>query len=549
MSDIWKVFSKAELQDLIGPGTLDRLVNLVPAINPSTEPDSIFYKDTLAKIFDAFAGPDAIVNRKFREQFLNHLTPEQIDGVLKQTGTKGDGLAFDQQISKLAGRGWKNEQFCKSFLDALGLPSTLMPAQQVEVEYQQVVDPPSIPLKILKDYQFRVFKAASDKAAIANSRFVIQMPTGSGKTRTAMELVSAFLNESSEKRAIVWLAHSEELCEQAYEGFLEVWHHVGQHSVRVVRCWGAGAKVPFDFDERAFVIGGFQKMYSLLNGNEIPFNELRDRIDIVIVDEAHKVLAPTYKEVTKALVGNGTRVIGLTATPGRSALDAEQNKALANFFFNQIVSIDSGHETVIGFLRKRKVLSEVIYEPIRTELKYELSAHDRLYLENFFDLPPGMLSKIASDDVRNVEILKRLQHECQEGGQVIFFACSVEHSKFITAMLLYLGFKAAHIDGQTSRGRRQNVISDFKKRKIQVVCNFGVLSTGFDAPKTDVVFISRPTASIVLYSQMVGRGLRGPAIGGTEICRVVDVKDNIIGFSNQEVVYDYFEEYFRPSNA
>jgi superfamily II DNA or RNA helicase len=547
MSETWKVFSKEELQGFIGTATLDRLVYLVPAVDATTEPDAIYYKDTLANIFDAFAGPDAIADRKFREDFLNHLRPAQIDAVLEAAHIKATGLTFEEKIKKIAAHGWKNEEFCKVFLKTLNLPSSLMPVQGVEIESQQLIEPPAVPLKPLKDYQFGVFIKAMERISVTNSRFVVQMPTGSGKTRTAMELVSSYLNESEDGRVIVWLAHSEELCEQAYEGFVEVWRHLGKHQVRMARCWGPGAALPYDSRERTFIVGGFQKMYAMLSGNQVPFAELRDRIDVVIVDEAHKVLAPTYKAVTKALIGNGTRVMGLTATPGRSAVDADENEALATFFFNEIVSIDAGQESVIAFLRKRKVLAEVLYEPIYTQLRYELSSADRTYLERFFDLPPGILKQIGSDDVRNVEILKRLQRECDTGSQIIFFACSVEHSRFITAMLLYLGYKAAHVDGQTSRSRRRGIIDDFKERRIQVICNFGVLSTGFDAPKTDLVFISRPTGSIVLYSQMVGRGLRGPAIGGTATCKIIDVKDNIQGFSDQEYMYAYFEDYFRKS--
>ena len=66
----------------------------------------------------------------------------------------------------------------------------------------------------------------------------------------------------------------------------------------------------------------------------------------------------------------------------------------------------------------------------------------------------------------------------------------------------------------------------------------------FDYPNTDVVFISRPTKSVVLYSQMIGRGLRGPKIGGTEKCKIIDVKDHIEGFGDHEKVYNYFEEYW-----
>jgi superfamily II DNA or RNA helicase len=62
---------------------------------------------------------------------------------------------------------------------------------------------------------------------------------------------------------------------------------------------------------------------------------------------------------------------------------------------------------------------------------------------------------------------------------------------------------------------------------------------------TDVVFIARPTKSIVLYSQMIGRGLRGPSVGGTAVCRVVDVIDNIVDYSSDlDDVYDYFQEYW-----
>ena len=146
------------------------------------------------------------------------------------------------------------------------------------------------------------------------------MPTGSGKTRTAMEVVSAVLNESSAGEVVIWLAHSEELCEQAYEGFCEIWQHLGRHPMRILRLWGPGKALPYDFDERALIIGGFQKMYSMLAVNGVPFQELNRRAKLIVVDEAHKVIAPTYKEVTKALIGDGTAVIGLTATDRKSVV-------------------------------------------------------------------------------------------------------------------------------------------------------------------------------------------------------------------------------------
>jgi superfamily II DNA or RNA helicase len=177
-------------------------------------------------------------------------------------------------------------------------------------------------------------------------------------------------------------------------------------------------------------------------------------------------------------------------------------------------------------------------------LNIELTASQKRSLEKTFDFPKGFLATVASSNVRNLEIMKKLLLSCREGRRILFFACNVKHSRFITSLLTYFGIKAAHVDGTTAKHRREHVIEAFRNGDIQVLCNYGVLTTGFDAPNTDEVFISRPTNSVVLYSQMIGRGLRGTTIGGTERCRISDVKDNISGFGNQVRVYHWFEEFW-----
>ena len=77
---------------------------------------------------------------------------------------------------------------------------------------------------------------------------------------------------------------------------------------------------------------------------------------------------------------------------------------------------------------------------------------------------------------------------------------------------------------------------------------FEVASTEIPAAVVNVVRkIAKPTFSIVLYSQIIGRGLRGPSIGGTEYCKIIDVKDNIKGFSDHDFVYEYFDDYFQSN--
>ena len=84
-----------------------------------------------------------------------------------------------------------------------------------------------------------------------------------------------------------------------------------------------------------------------------------------------------------------------------------------------------------------------------------------------------------------------------------------------------------------------------RENKIDAIFNYGVLSTGFDAPNIKTVVIARPTTSIVLYSQMIGRGIRGTLVGGTGECRVVDIKDNVSNFGQVEEVYRYFDSYWK----
>jgi len=99
-------------------------------------------------------------------------------------------------------------------------------------------------------------------------------------------------------------------------------------------------------------------------------------------------------------------------------------------------------------------------------------------------------------------------------------------------------------DGVTGDQTRVRVTSEFVNGGVQILCNYGVLTTGFDAPKTDVVCIARPTKSPVLYSQMIGRGLRGPAVGGTENCTIVEVRDSFLNLGTQDELYNHFNAYW-----
>ena len=124
------------------------------------------------------------------------------------------------------------------------------------------------------------------------------------------------------------------------------------------------------------------------------------------------------------------------------------------------------------------------------------------------------------------------------------FCCTVEHGKVLSILSGISGNRSACISHDMGRNRRRRIIREYKNNAIDVIYNYGILSTGFDVPDIKAIIIARPTSSIVLYSQMIGRGLRGVMLGGTNKCSLIDIKDNFLNFGGIDEVYKVFDEYW-----
>jgi superfamily II DNA or RNA helicase len=148
------------------------------------------------------------------------------------------------------------------------------------------------------------------------------------------------------------------------------------------------------------------------------------------------------------------------------------------------------------------------------------------------------------NSVRNKIIVDVIEQEIKFKNPCLVFTCSVEHNVILASALNILGIATKFVDSNQRKTHRKAIIDDFKGGEFDVLLNFGVLTTGFDAPRIKTVIITRPTTSIVLYSQMVGRGLRGKKMGGNDICRIIDIKDNYLDFGAIENIYDYFDGYW-----
>ena len=554
---VWEYWSTRYLQqalDEIDEDLLDDLEEILPPLRgDSFNPTELSNRSNLVEILSAFAPSDYFKNKENMRQCLDFLPINKLRDLVSKMNDLGFAISrgtHEEMRDAIVSIRWANNAFSTAFVEFFGLPDHFISPEVekvpsfIDIEPLSSDNPPLIPkpFKNLIDYQTQVYMDANKALSIPRSRFIIQMPTGSGKTRTTMEIIANHIKKSEDGAVVFWLAHSSELCEQAYQCFIEVWQYLADRPLKAVRCWG-NHPVPSAYEKSMFIVGGFQKVHSILRKDENAFGMLQDRIGLIVVDEAHKAVAPTYKAAIQKLTGMNTQVVGLTATPGRTEM--EETAEMSEFFFQSKVNITTETGTSeIEMLKQRKVLAQIDYIPIQSPIDIELTASQKRSLEKTFDFPKGFLNQVASSNVRNIEIMKKLILSCKEDRKILFFACNVKHSKFIMSLLTYFGINAAHVDGSTAKHRREYVIEAFRDGDIQVLCNYGVLTTGFDAPNTDEVFIARPTNSVVLYSQMIGRGLRGTTIGGTERCRISDVKDNIRGFGDQVRVYHWFEEFW-----
>jgi len=113
----------------------------------------------------------------------------------------------------------------------------------------------------------------------------------------------------------------------------------------------------------------------------------------------------------------------------------------------------------------------------------------------------------------------------------------------LAGILAARGRRSGALSADTPVTLRRALVHEFKQSALQFLCNFGVLTTGFDAPKTECIVLCRPTTSEVLYEQIIGRGLRGPEFGGTEECTIIDFADNILRLG-RPLSYQRFEGFW-----
>jgi superfamily II DNA or RNA helicase len=295
---------------------------------------------------------------------------------------------------------------------------------------------------------------------------------------------------------------------------------------------------------------GLKKAFSRIRGDDHQLRALSARNPLVVMDEAHQAIAPTYQMIIDLLLRPLTdaRLLGLSATPGRTWNDREADRELAGFFASRKVTLKvDGYDNPVAYLIQRGYLAEPRYTRIESAANVSLTDEEMRKVRDTFELPATVLDRLASDEQRNLLVVHHAEQLLMRHRRVILFAASVQQSDLLAAVLSARGHWASSITSKSSNGRAE-LIASFKDDSDvpKILCNFGVLTTGFDAPRTSAALIARPTLSLVLYSQMVGRAMRGTAAGGNTNCEIVTVVDpRLPGFGSVVTAFSNWEDVWR----
>jgi len=503
-----------------------------------------------------FSGSDDFV-RLLRRKLLERLPDETIIYLYEKHGTNSGITSPSHMRRPLSEKKWHpGGRWANDFTCALGFPE-IFAGVSGEGNKPNIYDiPPREKLPELKEFQKELKEKM--RKVLENegrkTRCVVSLPTGGGKTRVAVEAFIDWMRPHfSEGKYLLWIAQSEELCEQAISCIATLWKNTEfVYPLRVYRYFGGREFSNTDKLIGGVVVSSIQQLHNRIKSGDEALDIIISKTGAMIIDEAHRAISSMYVNLIKRameLCGDDLfPICGLSATPGRAGINYnEETKKLVDMFSKYLIKPQLGKEyetDPLLYFKKHKYLAKTRHIRVKSNRTYVLKDEDIIDSPTGegLELAPVFLKKLANDNKRNYRIIETLK-KIPMGNPILVYTCTVEQAHFLAMIMTSLGRPAGVIDSDTPISIRRGLIEDFKKGKIDFLFNFGVLTTGFDAPKTTYVVITRPTTSQILYEQMVGRGLRGPEFGGTEYCTIIDFADNI-GRHGKALAYARFADYW-----
>lgn len=334
----------------------------------------------------------------------------------------------------------------------------------------------------LRPYQLEAIEGLRNSIRKGKKSPLLLAATGSGKTVIATHIVK----QAQEKNKRVWfICDNIELVEQTVATF-------EREGIECGVLQGIHEKTNITKPIQVATAQTLARRLEHIGNWAMP--------DMVIIDEAH-VQYKAHKQVMERVPN--ALLIGLSATPW--------SKGLGKTFDDVVLVATTAELIEQGYLSP--------YHVFAGKKKADLS--------NVKTIAGDFAEDEAAEQMGKAEIVGDVVDTWfRMGGnrQTVLFAVNVAHSKALCAEFRLRDVEAVHIDGRTDKDERKQMISDYKAGKIKMLCTVGIATKGFDAPNTSCLILARPTKSLMLHFQMVGRGLR--IAEGKEDCIILDHAGN-----------------------
>lgn len=339
-----------------------------------------------------------------------------------------------------------------------------------------------------RDAKAKIFAAWDEVNAV-----MLQMPTGTGKTYLFTSIIKDIINHYKATHTtlnILVVAHRTELLDQISESLhkYDIPHGFIQGS-RQQHLW-----------QRVQVASIFS---ILTSRNEI--NVRRKNFDYIIIDEAHHSLADTYKRLFETFPE--AKKLGVTATPWRF------NHEPFTSLYQTLITTPQ-----VSWFIKEGLLADFDYVSIKPESSIQQLV-DRTEVSVTGDFVNAELDSAFNNQRIRSKVYESYKRFA-DGRKGIIYAINKEHAANLAALYSSKGINAVAIDCDTPKEERRALIDDFKKGTIRVLVNVEIFTEGFDCPDVSFIQLARPTRSLALYLQQVGRGLR--VVKGKEKTIIID---------------------------
>ena len=411
-----------------------------------------------------------------------------------------------------------------------------------------------------REYQEKIVNQMFSYYKQEKKEGIVVVPTGGGKTSIASYYIwNKFQKKEwdEDETLVLWMAHNIDLLAQTRDSFLNFFNREETQiiSSRNTSLEGLLKKNKKEKSDIKILFASYlscstktkkknkvrtttvDKSFKNL---ELFISQTKKKNIFVVIDEAHRASAPTYQRVLAGLKNSkqieSVELLGLTATPIRMTGSAQEQ---LNTTFNLPKGRINNNPTM-SFLIEKGYLSWPIPISINTDfdtkkaLKEDGIENDLLKLKPNQDLPSNILESIGRSAPRNRAIVKEFVSNRADYGKTIVFAAGILHCRLLEAEFEKQGVKAVSIyskEGSCASADNDDLRGEFEEGDVDVIINVNMLTEGIDIPKVKTVFLARPTRSVALFRQMVGRALRGEKSGGTKYANLVTFVDSWKEFS------------------